>query len=79
MLKTQAGDILGTDIAAEAAAVFLPARKVLDRYNISGMSLYRWIRDERMNFPEPVYFGRFRYWKLSDLVRWERDRARRAG
>ena len=28
--------------------------------------------DARKDFPKPVYFGRFRYWKLADLVAWER-------
>lgn len=55
---------------------FLPARLVLDRYSISEMSLWRWLHDPEMQFPEPVYLGRFRYWKLSDLLTWERSRAR---
>lgn len=56
--------------------VFLPARKVWERYGVTDMTIYRWLRDERMAFPQPVYLGRFRYWKLTDLVSWERTRAR---
>jgi hypothetical protein len=24
-----------------------------------------------MRFPQPVYFGRFRYWRLAQLIEWE--------
>lgn len=57
---------------------FLPAREVISRYGVSFMTLYRWIDDERMEFPPPVYFGRYRYWHLSELEAWERSRARTA-
>jgi predicted DNA-binding transcriptional regulator AlpA len=50
---------------------FLPARNVLARYDISGVALHRWLADEKMAFPRPLYIGRFRYWRLSDLVEWE--------
>lgn len=50
---------------------FLPARKVLDRYGVSDMTIWRWLRDEKMNFPKPVYLGRFRYWRISEIEAWE--------
>ena len=56
---------------------FLPAAQVWRRYGVSSMSLHRWIRDPTMNFPPATYIGRRRYWRLSDLVRWERARAGR--
>jgi len=55
---------------------FLPARRVWERYGVTDMTIHRWIRDERMNFPQPVYIGRFRYWKLAELQVWERSRLR---
>ena len=62
--------------ADEADEVFLPAPKVTARYGgVSDMTLYRWLRDPRMEFPAPHYFGRYRFWKLSDLVSWEIKRA----
>jgi hypothetical protein len=27
-----------------------------------------------MGFPRPIYFGRFRHWRLSDLIAWEMAR-----
>jgi predicted DNA-binding transcriptional regulator AlpA len=61
--------------ADEADECYLPGPKVSARYDVSDMTIYRWIRDERMQFPQPHYFGRLRYWKLSDLMSWERQRA----
>ncbi len=56
---------------------YLPARKVWERYNVTSMTLHRWIADPRMNFPAPRYFGRLRFWKLADLEQWESAQPRR--
>jgi predicted DNA-binding transcriptional regulator AlpA len=53
---------------------FLPARSVWERYGVTSLSLYRWLADEGLAFPRPVYVGRFRYWRLSDLIAWEMGR-----
>jgi predicted DNA-binding transcriptional regulator AlpA len=52
---------------------FLPARKVWERYGITPMTLWRWIHDDKLKFPPPVYIRRFRYWRLSELAAWERS------
>jgi predicted DNA-binding transcriptional regulator AlpA len=58
--------------------VFLSARQVRGRYgNRSDMALWRWLRDEKLNFPKPIYINQFRYWKLTDLIAWERTRPSR--
>jgi predicted DNA-binding transcriptional regulator AlpA len=51
---------------------FLPARSVWERYGVTSMSLYRWLDDEEMGFPKPLYIGRFRFWRLADLIEWEK-------
>ena len=56
---------------------FLPARQVQERYAISEQTLWRWLRDDRVSFPRPLYIQRFRYFKLSELEAWERARASR--
>lgn len=55
---------------------FLPARAVWERYSVTAMSLYRWLADDTLVFPRPVYIGRFRYWRRSELEEWERTRPR---
>jgi predicted DNA-binding transcriptional regulator AlpA len=57
---------------------YLPAARVWGRYGVSAMSLHRWLHDPKMKFPKPLYIGRYRYWRLSDLTAWERTRAGRA-
>ena len=63
--------------AAEWGGPFLPARKVWERYGVTSMTLHRWLADPRLEFPAPIYLGRFRYWRLTDLLRFEADRPRR--
>ena len=60
--------------ASAADEQFLPASKVWSRYGVTSMSLHRWLRDDRINFPKPIYIGRFRFWRLADLVAWEAGR-----
>lgn len=55
---------------------YLPARKVWERYDVTQMTIHRWLRDERMTFPKPIYLGRFRYWDEAELESWEQSRIR---
>ncbi len=56
---------------AAGSGGFLPARHILDRYRISQMTLWRWLADDSMGFPKPVYLGRYRYWRIADIEAWE--------
>lgn len=56
---------------------YLPIGDVIARYRVSVMSIERWLRDPRMAFPQPVYFGRRRFWLLNDIENWERERVAR--
>lgn len=58
---------------------YLPGPKVAARYDVTDMSIYRWERDPRLNFPTPIRIGRRKFWDEDDLIAWERDRARKAG
>jgi predicted DNA-binding transcriptional regulator AlpA len=62
----------------EQHVAFLPARKVLERYSISDMSLYRWLIDPEKKFPKPYYIGRLRFWSIEELSNWEGSRLRQA-
>lgn len=44
---------------------------------VSGMWIYRRLHDSS-GFPQPTYFGRLRYWRLTEIETWERARAARA-
>jgi hypothetical protein len=60
------------------AEKYLPARLVRRRYgDISAMSLHRWLADNKLSFPKPIYFGRNRFWRLRDLIEWESRQPRK--
>jgi predicted DNA-binding transcriptional regulator AlpA len=61
------------------ASTYLPARLVWERYRVTSMTVHRWLRDDRLSFPRPVYIGRYRYWRVSDLEAWEREQAAKPG
>ena len=57
----------------------ITANDVRARYGgISAMTLSRWLKDDRLNFPQPIRIHNLRYFRLADLVEWEKTRARRA-
>jgi predicted DNA-binding transcriptional regulator AlpA len=41
------------------------------------MTIHRWLRDTKLEFPRPIYIGRHRYWKLAELIQWERAKGGR--
>ena len=57
------------------AAVFLTAPQVCQRYaNRSHMWLERMLQKDS-TFPRPVKFGRLRFFKIDELIDWERKAA----
>jgi len=67
-----------TATTTPADAVWLPGPKVEERYQRTSMTIHRWLNNPSLNFPRPTYFGRYRYWKVADLERWEEAQARKA-
>ena len=37
---------------------------------VSDMTIWRWLNDPALNFPQPIYIARRRYWKEADIVAW---------
>jgi len=57
------------------AAIYLTAPQVCQRYgNRSHMWLQRMLQRDP-SFPRPNYFGRWRFFKIAELVDWERAAA----
>ena len=54
---------------------YLSACLVWQRYSVSDMTLWRWLHDDKLDFPKPIYIGRNRYWRVGDLIEWERSLA----
>ncbi len=55
----------------------LPAAQVLARYQVSDMTLFRWLKDARLSFPQPIRINGRRYWRLADLQAFEVRQAAR--
>jgi predicted DNA-binding transcriptional regulator AlpA len=54
----------------------LPTRQVRARFGgISQMTLWRWLRNPGMNFPQPIIINGRRYWREDALSEWEGTRA----
>jgi predicted DNA-binding transcriptional regulator AlpA len=54
---------------------FLTAAQLMMRYGgVSHMWLVRRMANDGL--PKPVYFGRLRFWRRTDIETWERDRIR---
>jgi predicted DNA-binding transcriptional regulator AlpA len=49
----------------------IPASQVRERFGgVSDMWIHRRLHDSS-GFPRPLYIGRLRFWRLSELVAWE--------
>ena len=45
--------------------------------NVSDMCIWRWMRDERVNFPQPLKINNRNYWRLGDLNDWQQMKVQR--
>jgi hypothetical protein len=68
--------ITGRSSGDNSTSQLVSARKVLDRYDIVDRTLDRWVDSETLGFPQPVYIRKRRYFRLCELVEWERLQAR---
>ena len=74
------GDRAGEADDSDAHDVFLNSRQVRQRYGeASPMWLWRRLNDPKSGFPEPILIGQRRFWRVSELVAWERARVRGPG
>lgn len=65
--------------AAALDEVMMTAAQLCARYgSITPMTLYRWLKDTRLGFPQPLRINHQRYWKASEIVAWESAHARQS-
>jgi predicted DNA-binding transcriptional regulator AlpA len=64
--------------AEHSSREYLTGKQVATRYQITPVSLYRWERDQRLGFPQPMIVNRRKLFKIDELVAWERSRAKGA-
>jgi predicted DNA-binding transcriptional regulator AlpA len=60
----------------DSVDVYLTAKQLRTRFGgISDMTIFRWLRDEQLQFPQPMVLNARRYWLLSDIQAWEQKHA----
>jgi predicted DNA-binding transcriptional regulator AlpA len=57
------------------STVRVSVSKVAARYSVSTRTVSRWQNSKTLNFPQPIKINEYRYWLVTDLERWERERA----
>ena len=55
-------------------AARLPTGAVAARYGVTTRSVDRWWKDPDLNFPQPIIINQRKYWAVTDLEIWERQR-----
>ena len=53
----------------------LPATIARARYGVSDMTIFRWLADPKLGFPQPIRINGRRYWRLADLQAFEARQA----
>ncbi|WP_304773653.1 AlpA family transcriptional regulator [Cypionkella sp.] len=53
-----------------ASRKLIPAPKLLEWLAITDMTLWRWINDPALRFPQPIRINRRRFWRESDIAAW---------
>jgi len=53
---------------------YLTAKQVLERYQICQMSLHRWLKDDKLEFPRPLVINKRRLFNENEIIAWERRR-----
>lgn len=66
-----------TAIDVQSNRTYLTGPQVRARYGITEMTLWRWLRTDDLDFPQPIYVNRRRYFAEADLTAWERRQATR--
>jgi len=50
---------------------WLTGRQVRERFNVSEMAIWRWLRDEHLDFPKPMRIRRRNFWRRADSEAFE--------
>lgn len=58
-------------VAQSSPDDLLPAAQVRVRYGVSDMTVFRWLADEKLGFPQPIRINNRRYWRVAELQAFE--------
>jgi predicted DNA-binding transcriptional regulator AlpA len=54
---------------------YLTSGHLKARFDKSAMTLHRWVNDDELGFPKPIYIRGRRYWTVESIEAWEKSRA----
>ncbi|WFS06254.1 DNA-binding protein [Methylobacterium sp. 391_Methyba4] len=54
-----------------ASEDLLPAVQTRARYGVSDQTLWRWEKDAKLGFPQPLRINGRRYWRVAELQAFE--------
>ncbi|HDR28858.1 MAG TPA: DNA-binding protein [Rhodovulum sp.] len=57
---------------------FLTGPQVQARYRRTHVTIWRWVRDPNLGFPQPIKINRHNFWRLADLEAWEAAQAEKS-
>ena len=53
---------------SDEGEAWIAAPNLCKRLGIHPMSLWRWLRDPRLNFPQPIMVRKRRYFKMREVI-----------
>lgn len=54
---------------------YISLRSICQRYDVTRMTIHRWMKRPDMGFPQPLTINGRSYFKADEIARWERLRA----
>ncbi|MCZ7480536.1 helix-turn-helix domain-containing protein [Rhizobium rhizogenes] len=55
---------------------YMTASQIKERYQVTDMTLWRWLRKESLRFPQPIVINRRRLFKREEVEAWEKQQAK---
>lgn len=50
--------------------IFLNVKEVAQKFSVTRSTVYRWLQDPNMNFPQPIKIGHATRWDEDELNAW---------
>jgi predicted DNA-binding transcriptional regulator AlpA len=59
-------------IDKDAAAAWMTSAQIRARFGVTSMTVHRWLRDERLQFPKPIKIRDRNYWRAVEICEFEK-------
>jgi predicted DNA-binding transcriptional regulator AlpA len=62
-------------MSPKQAAEWMGGAQLAQFFNVSAMTIWRWERDNQLEFPKPTIINSRKYWSRDDIDQWMKARA----